>query len=132
MKNIEFDWSRVPEQFVVFDLETTGLDPDTCEIIEIGALKFDKEKYLSTKSVDTFQCFIKQSQPLPPIIVRITSITDAMVSTGEDLHNGLAGFLSFVDGRTLVSYNAKFDMKFLRTAAKKSPLQNSLQASTQR
>jgi len=120
MNNLDFDWSRVPEQFVVFDLETTGLDATSCEIIEIGALKFDKTTYKTNGTIDSFQCFIKQSESLPSNIVQLTEITDEMLKTGDDLKTGLSDFLKFVDGRTLVAYNAKFDIGFLRSASKKT------------
>lgn len=120
MKNLDFDWSRVPEQFVVFDLETTGLEAINCEIIEIGALKFDKSTYTTSGTIDSFQCFIKQPESLPSNIVRLTKITDEMLKTGDELKTGLTDFLKFADGRTLVAYNAKFDISFLRSAAKKT------------
>ncbi len=109
------DLSMLPEQFVVLDLETTGLDPTKHEIIEIGAVKVTRD---SNKHV-TFQALIKPSKKIPKKITQITGITQEMVEKdGEILESVIKEFLEFIGDLRLVAYNAEFDMGFLKTAAK--------------
>lgn len=115
----QIDWSVVPDEFVIFDLETTGLDAYYSEILEIGAIRFNKQDYLKTGQVDTFQVFVKQNKPIPQEITKINSITDEMIKDGDCIYDALSGFFDFVGKRKMVAFNAKFDMKFIRSAASK-------------
>lgn len=104
------------EQFVVFDLETTGLDPSRCEIIEIGAIRVNRDSNMH----DTFEALLKPSIPIPARITEITGITNAMVEAeGEEPAKALAEFKAFVGMLPLVAYNADFDMAFLRSAGER-------------
>lgn len=108
------DTSHLPDQFVVLDLETTGLDADKHEIIEIAAIKYTRGQ----PSQLTFQCLIKPSKRLPKKIIEITGITDEMLEKeGSELHGSLEEFAAFVGGLRLVTFNAEFDMAFLQQAA---------------
>ena len=108
--------TTLPEQFVVFDLETTGLNPDKHEIIEIGAIRVNRD---STKH-DTFQTLVKPSKNVPKKITELTGINQAMLdSDGKSLEMALQEFISFVGDLRLVSFNAEFDMAFLRNASDK-------------
>jgi DNA polymerase III subunit epsilon len=108
------DTSHLPEQFVVFDLETTGLDADKHEIIEIAAIKYTRGQ----TSQQTFQCLIKPSKHLPKKIIEITGITDEILEKeGGELRVSLDEFAAFVGGLRLVTFNAEFDMAFLQQAA---------------
>ncbi len=108
------DLSMLPEQFVVLDLETTGLDPTKHEIIEIGAVKVNRD---SNKHV-TFQALIKPSKKIPKKITHITGITREMVEKdGEDLESVIKEFIEFIGDLRLVAYNAEFDIGFLKTTA---------------
>jgi DNA polymerase III subunit epsilon len=110
------DLSLVPKQFVVLDLETTGLSPETDEIIEIGAIRFDRD----SKTHPFFQSLIKPTERVPNKITHITGITQAMVDNdGLSLSEGLAKFKEFVGDLPLVAFNAPFDMGFIWNAAKK-------------
>lgn len=107
------DLSVLPDQFVVFDLETTGLKPDVDEIIEIGAIRVNRD----SKEHNTFQALIRPSKSIPDKIVKITGITQKMVDDdGGSLAEELPQFLDFIGDLRLVSYNAKFDMAFLNNA----------------
>ena len=64
--------------YVAFDLETTGLNPETDQIIEIGALKVKDGKV-----VDRFMEFVKPDQPISNAITNITGITNEMVSAAR-------------------------------------------------
>lgn len=115
-------WASVPDEFVVFDTETTGLDARSARILEIGALLFVKKDYLKTNEVKVFQCFIKHDKPIPPAITAINGITDEMVKDGKTEHEALSEFLDFTKNRPLYAYNSNFDVKFIRAAAKRSGL----------
>lgn len=111
--------SYLPEQFVVLDLETTGLDADKHEIIEIAAIKYTRGE----TSQQTFQCLVKPSKKLPKKIVELTGITDEMLEKdGSELRSSVEGFAAFVGGLRLVTFNADFDMAFLQHAATTSGL----------
>jgi len=104
---------HLPVQFILFDLETTGLDPEKHEIIEIGAIRVNRD----SDKHDTFQSLIKPNK-IPKKITEITGITQAIIdSDGELLEPTLREFSEFVGTLRLVSFNADFDMAFLRNAA---------------
>ena len=110
------DLSIFPEQFVVVDLETTGLDEDRDEIIEIGAIRVN----LATDSKDTFQALIKPRMDVPEFITKLTGITQGMVDRdGRPLFDVLSEFTGFIGNLPLVTFNASFDMGFLQSAASK-------------
>ena len=90
------DLSVLPETFVVFDLETTGLKPEVDEIIEIGAIRVNRD----SKEHDTFQALIRPSKSIPDKIVEITGITQKMVDDdGGSLAEELPQFLDFIGDR---------------------------------
>lgn len=110
---------RFDQEFVVFDIETTGLDPRQHEIIEIAALLVDGSKIggASLMNVQTVQCLIKPKRRIPRKITDITGITQNMVDQkGVFLADAIIEFTRFVGGRRLVAYNAKFDVSFIEAA----------------
>ena len=104
-KNITFD-----EEYVAFDLETTGLVAGQDRIIEIGAviLKDGKE-------IERFQTFVDPECSLDRKIVELTGITDEMLVGAPKIEEVLPEFLEFVNGRVLVAHNSKFDTGFIRS-----------------
>lgn len=102
------------KSFVVFDFETTGLDAKTCEIIEIGAVKINGGKIVST-----FSCFVKPSKPIPQEITDLTHITNDMVEDSPAINYVLPDFYKYCYGCGLVAHNISFDYGFLSTIAKK-------------
>jgi DNA polymerase III epsilon subunit family exonuclease len=110
---------KLPRQFVVLDLETTGLDPKRHEIIEIGAIQAN----LDSDTHPTFQTLVKPESRIPREITAINGITQAMVEeSGTNLTQALAEFLDFIQDLPLVTFNAQFDMAFLDNAARKHGL----------
>jgi DNA polymerase III subunit epsilon len=108
--------SVLPERFVMVDLETTGLNSDKHEIIEIGAILVNRDSDVHT----TFQALVKPSKRIPKKITEITGITQAMVKAqGEDLAQAMPQFLEFIGDHRLVIFNAEFDMGFLNVATAK-------------
>ncbi|MCL6741804.1 3'-5' exonuclease [Sphingomonas sp. RB56-2] len=107
------DVSMVPKRFIVFDLETTGLDAGRHEIIEIGAIRVNRDSDMH----ETFQTLVKPGKRVPKRITEITGITDDMVrADGLALAEALSEFRDFVGDLPLVAFNAEFDDAFLRAA----------------
>jgi DNA polymerase-3 subunit epsilon len=97
--------------FVVFDIETTGLDKQNDEIIQISAVKFIKDK-----KVDTFDSFISLSRhsSLPLKITMLTGIHDEDLDGAPNISNVLNRFDKFIQNLPLVGHNIeRFDIPFL-------------------
>lgn len=110
------DLSFLPDKFVVFDLETTGLDPKTDFIIEIGAIKVNRH---STQH-EAFAQLVNPGIKIPKEATHINGITQEMVEQdGKPISEVLPEFISFIGNLHLVAFNAKFDLSFIREAAKK-------------
>ena len=92
------------KDYVAFDLETTGLSPETDQIIEIGALKVKDGKV-----VERFMEFVKPDNPISPIITNITGITNEMVADARDTGEIIRDFVNFCEDYVLVGHNIMFD-----------------------
>lgn len=113
------DSFALPEEFIVFDLETTGLSPQDCEIIEIAAIKINRD---SGQHI-TFQALVRPSTALPSEITHLTGITQKMINEeGEAIKTVIPEFLNFIGDLKLVAYNARFDMGFINAAVAKQGL----------
>ncbi|ACR79599.1 MULTISPECIES: PolC-type DNA polymerase III [Kosmotoga] len=99
--------------YVVFDLETTGLDPSADEIIEIGAVKLK-----GTEVIGEFSSFVKPERNLSEKVTRITGISDRELEDAPSLSEVLPKFLEFCKDSVLVAHNATFDYRFVRNAVK--------------
>ena len=97
------------EEFVAFDLETTGLSSRTDRIIEIGAVVLK-----NGEEVDRFQTFVDPERTLERKIVELTGITDEMLQGAPKIEEVLPKFLNFVGDRVLVAHNSDFDTGFIR------------------
>lgn len=111
----------LPERFVIFDLETTGLDATKHEIIEIGAIRVNRDSI----NHETFQALIKPTKKVPHKITELTGITQEMLDKdGNPIEETLQEFSTFVGDLRLVSFNAEFDMAFLNAASIKCGVKN--------
>ena len=97
------------QDFVVFDIETTGFSPVENRIIEIGAVKV-----CGRQITDRFSTFVDPGVPIPFTIEKLTGINDSMVIGAEGIDKVLPRFLSFCEGCMLVAHNAEFDMSFIK------------------
>ncbi len=102
------------EEFVVFDIETTGLNSHTNEIIEIGAVKIK-----AGRIVDRYSQLINPGRPIPYHITEITSITDEQVANEPKIDEVIGKFVDFIGDAVLVAHNAPFDMGFIKRDIKK-------------
>ena len=125
---------ETPTDYVIIDTETTGLDNDFCELIEVAAIKV-----VNSKVVDTFQSLIKPMKhfeysgdyaenefvPLSAVtgsyyvdsfISSFTGITNEMLETAPDPVEVLKKFYDFIGDNVLVGYSVSFDINFLYTA----------------
>jgi len=100
--------------FVVFDIETTGLKARFHELIEIAGVKIS-----GGKIIDQFSEFVKPEIPIAPHITELTRITNEMVAGADNSENVLKRFTEFAKGSVLVAHNANFDVGFLKRYAEK-------------
>ena len=106
------------EEYIVVDLETTGLDPyKGCEIIEIGITEIKENKI-----VKNYSRLIKPKSHIPYFITEITNISDDLVENEEYLETVLPRFRKYIGDRTIIAHNAKFDLKFLNFYLKENNL----------
>ena len=97
------------DEYVAFDLETTGLSSANDRIIEIGAVVMKNGEEL-----DRFQTFVDPQRPLEKKIVELTGITDEMLKGAPKIEEVLPEFLKFIGNRVLVAHNSDFDTGFIR------------------
>ena len=99
-------------RYVAFDLETTGLSPETDQMIEIGAVKIQDQKIIGK-----YNCIIRPEVPVSDFIIQLTGITRKMLQNGIPLRTGVEGFLAFSEGFPVLGHNLMFDYSFMKTAA---------------
>ena len=111
----DFDFHQ---EYVVFDLETTGLSFTEDHITEIGAAI-----YKDGKMTEKFQTFVDPERKLTQKIVELTGITDEMLQGAPKLSEAISAFLEFCGDRPLAAHNADFDVSFVKEACRKLELQ---------
>ena len=102
-----------PAVFTAFDLETTGLDPRKDQIVEIGAVKFDRRGIIGC-----FSTLVNPGIPMPPEAGRVNGISDEMLAGKPSLDEVLPDFLRFAGDSILVAHNAPFDCGFINEGLK--------------
>lgn len=103
-----------PDNYVVIDIETTGLDPTVDEIIEISAIKLQDNNI-----VDKFSRLIKPTLSISDFISSLTGITSNMLTEKPTIENSLPEFIEFVGTSILVGHNVNFDINFIYDASMK-------------
>ena len=102
------------EEFVVFDIETTGFNSHFNKIIEIGAVKIK-----AGRIIDRYSQLINPGISIPYHITEITSITNEQVANQPKIDEAIEKFVEFVGDAVLVAHNAPFDMGFIKRDVKK-------------
>jgi len=100
--------------FIAFDTETTGLDPASGRIVEIGAVKFDHHGPIARYNV-----LINPEMLMPEDAGKVNGITDAMLKGQPVIADIFPDFLSFIDMGVLVAHNAPFDINYVNTELKR-------------
>jgi len=98
-------------RFVVFDTETTGLDPRNDVLVEIGAVMVSHGSIVASLST-----LIQPGRPIPPEAGMVNGITDEMVAHALPLGDALASFEFFIADCPVVAHNATFDVAFVGNA----------------
>ena len=95
--------------FVAIDIETTGFSLETCEIIELGGLK-----YKNGQPIDTFSMYVKPQKYVPLQISKITGITMETLSMADGPEVCIPKFVEFCEDLPLLGHNLKFDYEFIK------------------
>ena len=96
-------------EYVVFDVETTGLSPASGDrIVEIGAVKLRNGQI-----VDEWESFVNPERDIPIEATNVNNITNEMVSDAPLSADVMPQFLNFVGGACLCGHNVKFDLEFV-------------------
>lgn len=105
-----------PDKPIAFiDLETTGLDPESDRITEVGVivLRFDSNKQKG------YSQLVNPGRTLPDHIVKLTGITDEMLEKAQPVSVVLPEFFEYIGDIDIWTFNAEFDMGFLAAEAKR-------------
>lgn len=111
-KNLKLN--SFPDDYVVFDIETSGLNYVHDKIIEIGAVK-----YKNNQIVDEFSYLINPKIKLEKIIIDVTGLTDDDLKDKPLIDEILPKFLDFIEDLPIIGHNVSFDCDFINYNIKK-------------
>ncbi len=107
------------EEFVVADLETTGLSAASCEIIEFAAVAVDIEGRITRE----YSQVVRISGRVPSFIARLTGISQQeVVQHGQPIEQAFGAFREFVGAAPVFFHNAAFDTRFLLATSRRCGL----------
>lgn len=121
----------LPQDYVVIDTETTGLDYEFCSVIEVSALKFSNGKHIDTFSTlvkpplrhywisDDGENWKEQRYYIDAFISGLTGITNEMLETAPNPEEVIPAFINFIGDSVLIGHNVNFDINFLYDAAER-------------
>ena len=99
------------KEFVVIDLETTGFNPASCDIVELAAVRF-----VDFKPAETYSTLVKPKNGINYYAMRVNGITERMVENAPYIEEVAGEFYEFVAGsEIIVGQNVQFDLRFLRS-----------------
>ena len=106
----KYNHKVMDHNIVVFDVETTGLNPETDQIIELGAVKIERGNI-----VEKFSTFVKPTIEIPYEVTELTHITNEMVENAPNIEDVIRQFYEFSKDCVLCGHNIiNFDIKFIR------------------
>lgn len=108
-------------EFVVFDVETTGLRTGYDRLTEIGAVRIR-----DGETLDSFSTFVNPGCKIPAHIVELTGIDDSMVAGAPDEEQAVKSFLEFVGDAPVVAHNATFDTDCIKAVCERNGIECSL------
>ena len=97
-------------EYVVFDTETTGLNPKEDEILSIGAVKIKNNKILTSQ---TFEVYLKNTKEISSKSIEIHGIRPCDLQNATDVESGVKDFLHFIGSRPLIGYYLEFDVAMI-------------------
>ncbi len=106
--------AHLTDEFVCFDIETTGLNPNVDGVTEIAATVLRNGEI-----AETFHTYVNPQMPISEKITQLTGISNETVKDAPLIEPALRSFLEFANGRVLVAHNADFDIGFLKLAAER-------------
>ncbi|MEA2073964.1 MAG: 3'-5' exonuclease [Campylobacterota bacterium] len=109
-ENFKFLFEDIEDEYVVFDTETTGLNPKEDEILSIGAVKIKGNKILTSQ---TFEVYIKNLKEISSKSIEIHGIRPCDLENARSADEAVKEFLNFIQGRVLVGYYLEFDIAMI-------------------
>ncbi len=98
------------DEYIVFDTETTGLNPKKDEILSIGAVKIKDNKILTSQ---TFEVYLKNTKEISSKSIEIHQIRPCDLQNATDVEEGIKDFLKFIGSRPLIGYYLEFDVAMI-------------------
>ena len=98
--------------YIALDLETTGLNPASDRILEIGAVKV-----IDGQIVGTYETLVNPGLKISPRIEELTGITDEMAAKGKDTRTAVTELIEFCEDLPLLGHNILFDYSFVKRNA---------------
>jgi DNA polymerase-3 subunit epsilon len=102
------------DDYVVVDIETTGLSPEYDEIIELSSLRIKNNEI-----IDQFSTLCKPNYEIPVFITELTGITNDMVKDAPKVENILEEYINFIGNSIIIGHNVNFDINFIYDNYKK-------------
>lgn len=110
-ENYSFLFDKPPlDEVIVYDTETTGLNPKKDEILSIGAVKIRGNKILTSEK---FELFVKPTKEISEESIKIHQIRNIDLQNGSEPNEALNKFLHFIGSRPLVGYYLEFDINMI-------------------
>lgn len=111
----DFLFEEMPDEWVSFDCETTGLDVADAELLSIGAVKIRRNEILTSESL---YLLIKPENPMKAANISIHGLRPLDLSDGISAEEAVKQLLEFIGGRGLVGYYLEFDVAMVNKIIK--------------
>ena len=108
----ELQFGLIEDEVVVLDTETTGLNPSSCSLLEIAAIRMR-----GGETIGTFQTFVDPGHAIPSEITELTGITQADIAGAPTPREAVEALAEFAGDCNLVAHNASFDQQFIMRQA---------------